>query len=152
MKSIARSYFWWPALDSELEEKARSCVACQSVKYSPASAPLHPWPWPAKPWQRVHIDFTGPFMNRTLVDAHSKWSEVIEMHSTTAQKTIIMELRKLFAAYGLPEQIVSDNGPQFVCDEFANFVKLNGIKHIHCAPYHPSSNGAAERFVEGNES
>ena len=55
---------------------------------------------------------------------------------------------QLFAAYGLPEQIVSDNGPQFVSDEFATFVKINGIKHIQCAPYHPSSNGAAERFVQ----
>ena len=55
---------------------------------------------------------------------------------------------QLFAAYGLPEQIVSDNGPQFVSDEFATFVKINGIKHIRCAPYHPSSNGAAERFVQ----
>ena len=150
MKSIARSYFWWPSLDRELEEKAQSCVACQSVKNSPPSAPLHPWLWPAKPWQRVHNDFAGPFMNRTflvVVDAHSKWPEVIEMHSTTAQKTIT-ELRKLFAAYGLPEQIVSDNGPQFVSDKFATFVKMNGIKHIRCAPYHPSSNGAAERFVQ----
>ena len=97
MKSIARSYFWWPALDRELEEKARSCVACQSVKNSSASAPLHPWLWPAKPWQRVHIDFAGPFMNRTfliVVDDHSKWPEVIKMHSITAQKTIT-ELRKL---------------------------------------------------------
>jgi len=66
MKSTARSYFWWLALDRELEEKAQSCIACQSVKNSPASAPLHPWLWPAKPWQRVHIDFAGPFMNRTF--------------------------------------------------------------------------------------
>jgi len=69
------------------------------------------------------------------------------MHSTTTQKTIT-KLRKLFAAYGLPEQLVSDNGPQFVSDEFATFMKMNGIKHIRCAPYHPSSNSAAERFVQ----
>jgi len=82
-----------------------------------------------------------------VVDAHSKWPEVIEMHSTIAQKTIT-ELRKLFAAYGLPEQIGSDNGPKFVSDKFATFVKMNGIKHIRSVPYHPSSNGAAERFVQ----
>jgi len=69
------------------------------------------------------------------------------MYSITAQKTIT-ELRKLFAACGLSEQLVSDNGPQFVSDEFATFMKMNGIKHICCAPYHPSSNGAAERFVQ----
>ncbi len=69
------------------------------------------------------------------------------MTSTTSQKTID-ELRKLFAAYGLPEQVVSDNGPQFVSDEFTTFLKSNGVKHIRCSPYHPSSNGAAERFVQ----
>ena len=89
-------------------------------------------------------------MNRTcliVIDTHSKWPEVIEINSTTAQRTIV-ELRKLFAAYRLPEQLVSDNGPQFVSDDFTTFMKMNGIKHIRSSPYHPSSNGAAERFVQ----
>ena len=106
-------------------------VSCQAVKSAPAPAPLHPWVWPDKPWKRVHLDFAGPFMGRMYliaVDAHSKWPEVIEMTSTTAQKTIT-ELR-IFAAYGLPEQVVTDNGPQFVADKFATFMKMNGIKHI----------------------
>ena len=50
--------------------------------------------------------------------------------------------------YGIPTQLVSDNGPQFTSEEFASFMKRIGIKHIHCAPYHPSSNGTAERFVQ----
>ena len=50
--------------------------------------------------------------------------------------------------YGLPEQIVSDNGPQFVSEDFAVFLKINGIKHTRSAPYHPSTNGLAERFVQ----
>ena len=57
-------------------------------------------------------------------------------------------LMVLFSRYGLPEQIVSDNGPQFCSEEFACFMKENGIKHIFCSPYHPSSNGLAERFVQ----
>ena len=80
-----------------------------------------------------------------IVDAHSKWPEVLEMPCTSAAKTITA-LRKLFASYGLPEQVVSDNGPQFTSEEFQSFMKNNGIKHIHCALYHPSSNGAIERF------
>ena len=86
-------------------------------------------------------------MYLVALDAHSKWPEVIEMTSTTAEKTIV-ELRRMFATYGLPEQVVTDNGPQFVADEFATFMKGNGIKHIRCAPYHPSSNGAVERFIQ----
>ena len=85
-----------------------------------------------------------------MVDAHSKWPEIVEMNSTTAQKTIV-ELRKMFAAHGLPQQLVY-NGPQFISEEFASFLKSNGIKHIRCAPYHPASNGAVERLVQIQES
>ena len=66
---------------------------------------------------------------------------------TTTSTATIHELRCLFASYGLPEQLVSDNGPQFVSDEFQVFLKSNRVKHIRSAPYHPSSNGLAERFV-----
>ena len=79
-------------------------------------------------------------------DAHSKWPEIFEMSQTTTSKTITI-LRHLFARYGLPDQIVSDNGPQFTSAEFAEFLKKNGVRHIRSAPYHPSSNGAAERLV-----
>ena len=95
------------------------------------------------------MDFAGPFLGKSffvLVDAHSKWPEVFEMAETTTAKTIAV-LRHLFASYGLPEQLVSDNGPQFVSADFAQFLKANGVKHSKCAPYHPSSNGAAEHFV-----
>ena len=82
-----------------------------------------------------------------VVDAHSKWPEVCEVPSTTTAKTIEL-LRQLFSAYGLPQQLVTDNGPQFISEEFAQFVKQNGIKHIRTSPYHPVSNGAAERLVQ----
>ena len=151
MKAMARSYLWWPKLDKEIEQCEKQCDHCQAVKGHPPSAPLHPWIWPDRPWQRVHLDFAGPFCEKMFlicVDAHSKWPEVIEMSKTTATRTIA-ELRKLFAANGLPEQniIVTDNGPQFTSDEFSLFLRSNGVKHIRCSPYHPASNGLAERFV-----
>ena len=150
MKAVARGYMWWPGLDQDIQELVKSCQACQAVKHAPAAAPMHPWEWPPKPWQRVHLDFAGPFQGSTFlvaVDAHSKWPEVEVMTSTTASKTIEV-LRRMFASYGLPEQIVSDNGPQFISEEFAAFMRANRIKHICSAPYHPASNGLAERFVQ----
>lgn len=69
------------------------------------------------------------------------------MSSTSSTKTIEV-LRNLFASYGLPLQVVSDNGPQFVSQEFADFLKQNGVKHIRSTPYHPSTNGLAERFIQ----
>ena len=70
----------------------------------PAVAPLHPWLWPTHPWQRIHIDYAGPVDGRMMlvvVDAHSKWPEVMLMSSTTSQATI-RALRQLFTTYGLP--------------------------------------------------
>ena len=75
------------------------------------------------------------------VDAYSKWPLVATIQSTTVAKTIEV-LRQMFSVYGLPEQIVSDNGPQFTAEEFAVFLKINGIKHHH------ATNGLAERFVQ----
>ena len=150
MKSLARSYFWWPGLDEDIQKLVKSCQSCQAVKSAPSSAPLHPWAWPEYPWQRVHIDLAGPFKSRMfllLVDAHSKWPEIHEMSSTTADHTIAV-LRGVFAAFGLPEQVVSNNGPQFTSQEFATFLRSNGVMHIRTAPYHPSSNGAVERLVQ----
>ena len=125
-------------------------LLCMSRSETGASvAPLHPWIWPSQPWKRIHVDFAGPFMGGSyliVVDAHSKWPEVHHMSTTTTTKTLQV-LRSLFARYGIPEQLVSDNGPQFVSEEFETFMKQNGIKHIKCSPYHPSSNGQAERFV-----
>lgn len=69
------------------------------------------------------------------------------MSTTTAVRTIEV-LKKIFSAFGLPEQIITDNGPQFISEDFATFMKLNGIKHIRSSPYHPASNGLAERFVQ----
>ena len=149
MKSLARIHVWWPSIDKHIEEMVRGCQACQSVRNKPSTALLHPWSWPDRPWKRVHVDFAGPYQNfmfLVVVDSHSKWLEVIPMKTTTTEKTIEV-LQPLFAAYGLPEQLVSDNGPQFTSSEFEQFMKANGIKHIKTSPYHPSSNGEAERFV-----
>ena len=59
-----------------------------------------------------------------------------------------MELQRLFAAYGLPQLSVTDSGPQFTSEEFSEFLRSNGLKHIQVSPYHPSSNGLAERFMK----
>ena len=150
MKAVARGYFWWPGLDQDIQDLGAECQTCLAVKHSPTISLLHPWEWPPRPWQRVHIDFAGPFQGANFleaVDAHSKWPEVEIMGSTTTAKTIEV-LRKIFARNGLPEQVVTDNGPQFVSEEFAQFVKENGIKHTRSAPYHPASSGLAERFVK----
>ena len=149
MKQLARRFVWWPGMDAELEALARDCAACAVKRTEPRHAVRHPWEPAAGPWQRVHVDFAGPIFGSSylvVVDSYSKWLEVVAMKSTTAGRTIAV-LRDIFARLGLPLQLVSDNGPQFACEEFGAFTAANGIRHTRVAPYHPSSNGLAERAV-----
>ena len=91
MKSIARTHVWWPQVNKQIEELVQNCSACQEVRNKPPLVTLHPWSWPARPWQRVHIDFAGPFqgsMFMLVVDAHSKWVEIFPLNSTTTRARI----------------------------------------------------------------
>ena len=150
MKSIARGFVWWPKMDSDLADRVQKCKMCQQTRRTPPEAPLHPWEWPATPWSRIHMDYAGPFMGKmflVIIDAHSKWMDVHPMSSSTANATI-EKLRVTFATLGLPETVVTDNGSAFTSAEFQEFMHQNGVKHIRTAPYHPASNGLAERAVQ----
>ncbi|XP_043206001.1 uncharacterized protein K02A2.6-like [Amphibalanus amphitrite] len=149
MKQLARRYLWWPGLDADLEAMARGCHSCAEKRGAPPRATLHPWEPTSGPWQRIHVDFAGPVENKYLMvvcDSHTKWVEAIIMPTTSAGRTV-EELRELFARFGIPDQVVTDNGPQFTSTEFGIFLSNNGVRHIRTAPYHPASNGAAERAV-----
>ena len=153
MKSIARSYLWWPCLDQDIVDRVGECEACQAARNLPSVAPLHYWTWPSRPWQRIHIDYAEKDGSNFLVivDSHSKWMEVFLMSPTTSTR-IMTALRSVFARFGLPEELVSDNGPQFTSTEFRTFLQRNGIRHTLVPPYHPASNGAAERCVQSLKS
>ena len=150
MKAVARSFVWWPQIDQHIQDNAKRCGTCQVVQNQPSQTLLHPWIPASKPMERIHVDFAGPFEGLTymvVVDAYSKWPEVFIMSSITSERTIDT-LRTMFARYGLPQIIVTDNGSQFTSAEFQEFVHKNGITHKCSAPYHPSTNGQAERFVQ----
>ena len=149
MKEIARSHIWWPGIDKDIECLAKSWEPCNTTRNAPP-VQYHPWIYPQAPWERVHIDFAGPIDNMNflvITDAYSKWIEITPMRTITTTATINV-LRDHFARFGLPVHLVSDNGPQLTSAEFSNFIQRNGIGHTTTAPYHPRSNGQAERSVE----
>jgi hypothetical protein len=78
MKAIARTCVWWPKMDEDIERAVKGCTVCQSVRNTPPHAPLIPWKWPTRPFQRVHIDFCQESKDYFLVviDSHSKCIEV----------------------------------------------------------------------------
>ncbi|XP_063371511.1 uncharacterized protein K02A2.6-like [Cydia amplana] len=150
MKSLARSVMWWPGIDRDIEELGKQCTTCALEGAAPPRAPPQPWPYNPEPWSRLHIDFLGPFQGETflvIIDSATKWLEIFKMAKTTA-RGVIKSLRETFARFGLPLEIVSDNGPPFTSKEYANFMENNGIKLTFTPAYHPASNGAAENAVK----
>ena len=132
MKQLARRYLWWPGLDKEIEETVKLCHSCQeAAKHPPAPNPAS-WSWPGGPWKRLHLDFAGPYLSKmylVIVDAYSKFVEVVPMGQATKTNTIA-SLRRVFSCFGLPDHLVTDNSSQFTSAEFQKFLKENDIEHI----------------------
>ena len=151
MKALARSFVWWPKLDADLEWKVKSCTVCQAHRKNTDRSTAAPMGVTEQAMVKsIHVDYAGPFQGKIffiLIDAYSKWMEVFPMNTSTSSATI-EKLRMVFATHGLPEKLVSNNGSNFTSEEFEQFLKINGIKHVKTAPYHPASNGLAERAVQ----
>ncbi|GBP18461.1 Uncharacterized protein K02A2.6 [Eumeta japonica] len=115
MESIARNRVHWPGLDVEIEVLYRVCEPCRQKPDAPPHAPLTPWPLPAREWQRLHAKFAQCRSKRYLVvvDARTKCIEVSTTAATNA-RSVISGFLKWFARFGLPLQLVTDNGPTFV--------------------------------------
>ncbi|XP_037957547.1 uncharacterized protein K02A2.6-like [Teleopsis dalmanni] len=148
MKQLARQHCWWHQIDDDIEKPAPQCNICQIAGTNP-NQQYHEWPKPERPWQRVHIDFAGPVFNSMwliVVDAFSQFPFVVQLKTTTSMDAIAA-LSTIFSLEGLPETIVSDNGPQLTSDQFTEFCVRNGIDHVKTAPFYRASNGLAERFV-----
>lgn len=153
-KSLARLYVWWPKMDKSIEQMISSCFACGSVRASPPKAVNCPWPTPENPWERIHADFLGPFLNNHFLiieDAHSKWVEVYIIKHLTSTETI-EKFYDVFSRFGLPKTLETDNGTQFTSAEFQLFLQRNGINHLTSPPWHPQSNGLAENAVKSFKS
>lgn len=148
-KGVARSYFWWPGLDKSIEVMINSCSVCRENRQNPRRVESIPWPKSSQPFERIHIDYCGPINGENfliIIDSFSKWLEVGRTRSITAERTIEI-VRPIFARFGMPATLVSDNAASFTSFIFQKFCEVNGIKHITSAPFHPASNGQAENSV-----
>ncbi|XP_065095462.1 uncharacterized protein K02A2.6-like [Ochlerotatus camptorhynchus] len=130
---------------SDIEHLVQTCNECSSVAKTDRKTCLESWPAPEKPWQRIHLDDAGPmdgWYYFILVDAYTKWPEVVQTKDITSAATLRI-LRNIFARFGFPETVVSDNGTQFTSEVFEAYCESNAILHLKTAPYHPQSNGLA---------
>ncbi|KAG8178031.1 hypothetical protein JTE90_025086 [Oedothorax gibbosus] len=123
-KNLARQSLYWPGLGSEVEMMVTNCQICQLHQKQNIKEPLLDRPIPDRPWQRVAIDFfhLSSVTYMLVIDYFSKYIEVQHFHSTTSQ-SVINALKICFARFGIPEEIVADNGPPFDSSEFNKFCK-----------------------------
>ena len=155
MKAKCREAIWWPGVDADVERFVRDCQPCvvsgKSVRPSPG--PLHPVPLPSGPWRKLSLDIAGEFVAAprahrymlVAIDYFSKWPEAATCEYVTSS-AVITFLTTLFDRFGLVEEIVTDNGPQFISSEFTSFLSSLGIRHSRSALYSPQTNSEVERF------
>ena len=143
----ARQSIWWPGLSKQLEELVKSCPDCYRVQKQRAQ-PLVPSVFPELPWQKVATDlFEWKHKHYLLiVDYYSRYIEIALLKQTSAEE-VIKHTKSIFARHGIPEVVISDNGPQYSSRAYADFAVEYQFKYVTSSPYHPQSNGEAERAV-----
>ena len=145
----ARKSMYWPRMSSELKEYISKCDVCLAHQSSPPKETLMQHEIIARPWAKVAADLCDS-KGRTLLvvcDYFSGFIEVERLHTTTTT-AVSKALKVLFARYGVPSVLVTDNGPQFASAEFVAFAKAWGFQHITSSPRYPQSNGKAENAVK----
>ena len=100
MKSLARLHVWWPSINFDIEQTVQTCTNCALMARYPARVQLHSWDFPRKPWQRLHMDFSGPFRGKNIwlivIDPYSKWPETHAISTTSAQAMIFINFARYF--------------------------------------------------------
>lgn len=150
------STFYWPGMKKDVANYCRTCHTCQLVgkpNARPDKAPLVPLPVFDAPFDRVMIDVVGPLPRTaagnmyifTLMDLATRYPEAVPVRSIKS-KIILRELTTFFTRFGLPKEIQSDQGSNFMSREFKDSMRALGITQITSSAYHPQSQGALERY------
>ena len=145
----AREGIYWPNMNRNIKEYISRCETCTTFSTRQPKQPLSSHEVPNRPWAKIGTDLFQ-FQNkdyRVTVDYFSNFFGIVYL-STTASNTVIKKLKGQIAAYGIPDEVVSDNGPQYESDEFQAFAKSFGFKQTRTSPHHPQSNGKAESAVK----
>ena len=148
-KRRARDVLFWPRMNQQIADMVSKCNTCNMYRNSQAKEPLKCHELPERPWQKIAVDLFELDKQEyvVMVDYYSKFFEVSHLPNSKS-KTVINHIKPQLARYGIPEVIVSDNGPEFSSHAFAEFAREYGFKHITSSPRYPQSNGLAERTVQ----
>ena len=132
MKHLARTAVYWTGLDSDIKEQCRNCTSCGEHQNKPPKMKNHQWMLPEKPWIRVHVDHAVNFMGNNwlvIVDAYSKYPSIYPTTTVSSKSTMAL-LEEMFAHFGNPHSLVTDNASSFTSGEFQEWCKERGIVHF----------------------
>ncbi|XP_024891451.1 uncharacterized protein K02A2.6-like [Temnothorax curvispinosus] len=148
IKDRLRSKVWWAGIDKDAENFVKTCESSQIVQKTANISPLKPNALPDSSWECLAMDLLEPLPSGdftfVIIDYYSKFYEIEIMQSITST-AIIDRLKHIFARYGYPNRLISDNGKQLVNEEMREYTSRCGIKLVHVAPHWPQANGEIER-------
>ncbi|UYV67845.1 hypothetical protein LAZ67_5002210, partial [Cordylochernes scorpioides] len=149
IQGLARESLFWPRMSIDIAEKVKNCEICQKHQKSKIRQPLKPFPVPDYPWQTVSLDifYIQKKPHLLVVDRYSGYPEVFTSDPPTAIN-VKNKLRETFARFGIPETMMSDNGPPFRSEIMTDFCIRWGIKQLFSSPHLHRSNGLAERNIQ----
>ena len=148
---LMRDYYWMN-MKQDITNFIKCCHKCQTCRRQPLNHYTENIATPpGYPFSRVGLDLVGPLPltkngNKyiiVLVDYFTKWTEAEPLKSTESED-VIRFLKSVFSRHGIPEVLVTDNGPQFVSDRTKAFLDLHDVYVQYIATYHPASNGEVE--------
>ena len=153
MNERAKLEVYWPDITNDIQRVRDSCQDCNRIAPSQARLPSFEPSVPTTPFEGIVCDyFQFKGWNYLIAaDRLSSWTEVYRItqgSSTSGSKGLCTILRKLMATFGVPVEISSDGGAEFIAHETKSFFKRRGIHHRNSSSYLPSSNGRAEVAVK----
>ena len=149
-----RQRFYWPKVYHHVKNHCRTCAQCQkSSMKGVRKAPLVPLPIMDEPFQRIAMDIVGPLPRSSsgkryilvICDYATRYPEAVALRTIDAN-AVAEELLTFFSRVGVPEEILTDQGTNFMSQLLSEAYRLLKIKPIRTTPYHPQTDGLVERF------
>ena len=135
----------WLGLNKEIENHVMLCEPCQVLSRSQQKEPAIPMKIPSRPWQKLGVDlFPHDSLWYIIVaDYNSKCPQIFQL-AAISTKNMISALKFCFSKFGMPEEVISDNGPQFTVGEYQDFAAQYGFGLTTSSPYYPKGHDFIE--------
>jgi transposase InsO family protein len=153
-----RRWFWWPGMADNVEEFCKSCGRCQTTKTPRDKRPgwLHTMPIPARPWESIGMDFTGPFVEvggyNYILLVICRMTVMVHLIPTqtnaTAKQVAEIYVKEVVRLHGIPESIVSDRDTKFTSQFWKELSKILGQRLLMSTSYHPQTDGSSEQAIQ----